>query len=150
MASGHRVAVAQGDAIAVRDRLPLCTRDPCRETDVWANSPGVGGEVQIGQDLGLSRIALLPGPLWIQILLWETVEEALDVNARTRIAIMVPDPARLRRALECDDPQALLGQLVNSIDAACASPNYNSVIVHTFHGSTFLKSENVSFARYGK
>ena len=66
----------------------------------------------------------------VEILVREAVEVTFDVDARSRVSVVVPDPAHFGRTLERDDPQPFLGQLVNGVDPARTSTDHDSVIIH--------------------
>ena len=88
------------------------------ELDVAAKIKPVGDEVQVGLHLGLGRHRLRPHPFLLD-LLGEAVGvfDALDVTARTGIAVVQPSPADVFGHLQHAGPQSELPQPMQRIQA---------------------------------
>ena len=77
------------------------------ELDAVAQPEAVGHVVGITQQLGLRRVALAPVPVLLQRFIEaERVFQALDVDPRARVAVVVPGAAHARRSFDHSGLQA--------------------------------------------
>src|SRR5262249_40975224 len=101
------------------------------ELDVAAQVEAVGDMVGVFQDLGLRRIALGPFPILLELARELVgVLHALDVAARTRIAVPVPGAADALAGFDNARGEARLAQPVEHVHASEARAHNHRIEVH--------------------
>jgi hypothetical protein len=121
-------AVVAAHAPARRGFVEVRGADARVQHDVAAQLEAIGHVVGVAQQLGLRCVAFAPAPLLLQRL-GERVRvlQALDVDARARVAIGPPGAAHARRRLEHAHGQPAGAQLVQRVQPAEAGADHQHV-----------------------
>ena len=111
-------------AILVPDRL----FHPRAEADVAAQIKAFGDMPGVAQDFRLGRIFLAPFPFLLEIgIEAERIVDALDIAARTRIAVPVPGATDIVTRLESAGGKPHLPKLVQQIETGKARPDHDHI-----------------------
>ncbi len=104
--------------------------DPRRGPHVAAQVEPVRDVFEVTQDLGLGGELFGPLPLLLQLRgERERIEHALDVAARSGVAVAVPGAAHTGLGLQRHGPQAGSAQLVKGVEPGHAGPHHHHVQV---------------------
>ena len=135
---GRRKRTGGHDEVPRRPRLAaVARRSPTRadlvergadearvEQDALAKPEAIGHVVRVPQQLWLRGVALAPVPLLLELLVEAVrVLEALNVDARVGIAVVVPSAAYAVRRLDDESLQAGPPGPVRHMEAAKARPH---------------------------
>jgi hypothetical protein len=105
--------------------------DPGIESEVVAQLQPVGDVLEILQDLGLSRIALLQRPFLLQVRQERVrVVHALRITPGPRIAIPVPGPADAAACFETPHRHALFAEQVQHVEPGETGADHDRVRNH--------------------
>ena len=121
-------ARAQFDAPHRRALVPSGALDARGELDVSAQVMPVGDMVQVLEDLGLCRVLLGPLPLLVEFGIEAVgVVDALDVAARTGVAVPVPRASDVVGRLEDAERKAEFSEAMDRIEAGEARADHHHV-----------------------
>ena len=130
-----RRALVGRDRPGLRCLVPHHRAHRRRESELLTDIELVRDELQVGQDLRLSREALAPLPLTLD-LVGEGVRvvHRLEVAPRTRIPIPIPRTTRTAGPIEALNPQPqLVAQLVHRVQAREARSDDDDIAVRLHH-----------------
>ena len=115
-----RGAVVRGQDPLVCFLVKALSGHPHVEAEVTAQVEPVDDALQVGQDLRLRQVGVLPDGVLVQVLVEGVlVDVALGVRQSTGVAVPVPSAARSSRPVEADGRQAqFVDQFVHGVDAA--------------------------------
>ena len=122
-AATHRLHAPLAAAFVERGTDHLLT-----ETYVASQIEAVGHMFEIAQDLGLRRVLLGPAPFLLQLRRkLVAVLDALDVAARTRVAVPVPGTADAAAGFKHTGAQPKFTQPMQHVESGEAGPHDNRV-----------------------
>ena len=126
-----------------------CPGDARLEAHVAAQVEAVGDMVCVAQQLGLGGVALRPFPFLLQLgRELVGILDALDVTARTGIAVPVPGAADALASLEHARRKALLTKAVQHVHAAEPSADDHRIEIDRHASSRIAKAGGKSLAKF--
>src|SRR5439155_20296233 len=116
---------------------PMSLAEPGGEAEQALHIERVGNPVQMVHQLGLGGITLRPLPAVVDLLGEKVAVEidAIGIDARAGIAIVIPGAAHARCAFDADDGEAFAGEAPGGVDAAEAGADDGHVELFFVHRS---------------
>ena len=128
VARRNTLAAVEGHAPAVI--LEVGGHDARVEFDMRPQREAVRDMARIVQDLGLAGVALAPVPFLLELARERVgILHALDVAARTRIAVPVPGPADVAALLEHARRKAERAQPMQHVEAGETRADHDGIVL---------------------